>query len=318
MYIEHMPYFDKIEGRRKFDGKGKLESKGMETKRRDSCVVAKKAIYGFGKRLLRISMQGRVEEAKQQATAYVKAMVTKINTEGVPFHQLIQARKVTSSAYKNQNMPHLHVARWLETQGKPVSLGTRITFVIVTGRKNIKRYQAAVDPDRALLEGLQPDLKYVIDTKIFKPIQRFLKWFGDEGLEMLEDIFGSQFKVHKSNVLEEDGIARFVKPMLPCMVCGDDSFDRICGGCRGDANFWKILEERRMPRFKLQQAYDARLKVCRACMHITEAEEVVCANSGCLQYFPRRTAEYDLYNFDKTTQEIQDIEDTVPLKRVEM
>lgn len=319
MYIEHLPYYDKIEGRMKFNGVGSLESKGLETKRRDSCTIAKDTIYGYAERLLRIAKEGDVPRAKRESVKFVAEQVKKINNQGVPFHQMIQARKLTSSNYTNQNLPHLQVVRKMAVTPP---LSTRVPFIIVSGRKGIKRYQAAVYPDEALRLGLQPDLKYIIDTKIYKPIARFCKWFNNpedepgegEGDKMLREIFGSSFKVHKSNLLDEDEIARFVKPLLPCMVCGADSFELICGNCKGDANFWTILCERDEKRQKLEQAYEERLKVCRACMHIQPDEEVICGNTSCVEYFPRRAAEYDLLNFDKTTQAIKDIEDTVELR----
>jgi len=291
IYEEHLPYFDKIEGRMKFTGKGKLESKGLETKRRDSCVIAKDAIYGFAQRLLGIAKQGNLSEAKRASVEYVAQLVRRILTKGVPFHELIQARKLTSSNYTNENMAHLQVARKQEARGKPPAvLGTRIPFIIVTGRAGIKRYQAAEDPDYALEHGLQPDLRYIIDTKIYKPIARFCKWFNDpeldepgegEGDRLMREMFGTGYRVHKSNLLEDDEIAKYVKPRVPCMVCGDDSFELLCGQCRGDANFWEIFRKRAEQRTELETAYEARLRVCRACMHIQPHEEVLCSNSSC-------------------------------------
>jgi len=321
MYFQHLHFFDKIERRRKFDGVGTLESKGLETQRRDSCTVAQKTIYGFGKRLLGIAKSGDVERAKREAAAFAKKKITVINEKGVQFHEMIQSRKLTSSNYANENMPHLNVKRKQEARGKPpYQLGSRIPFIIVTGRKNIKRYQAAEDPDYALEHGLQPDLKYIIDTKIYKPIERFCKWFNDpeldepgegEGHQMLKMIFGTSFKVHKSNLLSDDPIASFVKPLLDCMVCGDRTFDKICGACRNTANYWEIQQERKRKRFYLEETYNNRLIECRACMQITPEEEVICANTSCKKYFPRRGAEYALKNFDIETQELRDIEDSV-------
>lgn len=308
MYIEHLPYYDKIKRRQTFDGVGSIKSKGLETARRDSCTIAKDTLSGFGEKLLTIAKTGDVEEAKKQAIAFAKEQVAKVDRGEINFHEMIETRKVTSSSYTNTNMAHLMVAKKMEARGDPpVALGTRVPFIIVTGRRGIKKYQAAENPRWALEHGLMPDLEH-IRTKIYKPIARFCNTFSD-GKSMLKKIFGRKMVVHKSNLLEDEPLARYAKPLIHCASCNDLSYEQLCPECKPKANYWKIHQERAQKHFTLSTEHAKRMKVCRTCMHIGTAEEVICENTACKEYFPRIAAQYGLNNFNKATQAIADIED---------
>ena len=304
MYLVHEPYYDSITESMVFDGKGKFGNKGLEITRRDGCTVARETMKGWGERLLRTAISDGVEAAKHVAGQYAKQQVDKVKNNEIPFYQLIESRQLSSTTYKSESLPHVQVCKKLKKRGQSVpQLGERVPFIVVTGRKGIKRFQAAEDPDHALKHGLQPDLKYIIEGRIKAPLKRFIDTFEDAE-DMMYDIFGEE-KRFRINILEDDELSPYLKPLLPCVSCGTKTLEVVCGICRHSLDWQNLLAQREESRQELVDAYAERLEVCRACMAIDETEEVICSNTTCIEYFPRRTAEFALAKFDDTTQELR-------------
>jgi DNA polymerase delta subunit 1 len=306
-YIQSEPFFDPINMKMVFT-EGEIQDKGSEIRRRDGCICAQEIIRGFVDILLWVSKKQGRAEAEKQAVEYAKKGVEKIMVGDVPYHHLIQARQLSSSHYATDNLPHVQVNKKLKKRGlQPYPLGSRVPFIVVKARKGTKMYQCAEDPDYALENGLEPDLLYIIMKKVYGPIERILKYFENRDF-MLKQIFGKAMKKnYKVNLLEDDPISRYVKVLKPCEICNKPSMQVVCQPCLKDADWDKIFNDRERERLGLVKNYEETLAVCRACMAITESEEVLCVNSDCEKYFPRKIAEFAVSNFDKQTEELRQL-----------
>jgi len=299
VYMQYEPYFDTIEQRMAIQKKGEIYFKGVEARRRDGCELGKNIFFGFCSIVLERRLEVGLHDASLEAAKYVRKEIEKLRDGQIPYHQLIQTRQYSNSNYATDNLPHVQVIKKLKRRGEPVpQLGDRVPFIIVSGRKGIKRYQSAEDPDFALRNNLQPDLKYIEDLKVRGPIQRFSDILP-LGEKLREIMFGSQTRIQRSNLLEDDDIMGFVKPLLDCEMCGKTSFDMICRVCVIGMDVVAYEKRKSLQRSQLENVYGERLKTCRACMSIREDEEVICGNTDCKEFFPRRVAEFDLLNFDK-------------------
>lgn len=299
--VEHMPYWDDMERCMKFDGKGKISFKGLETKRRDSCLIAQETIKGFLTRLL--SEEDSVEVATQKAVEFTRAQVEKVLRGDVPFHQMVQARQLSKKNYAG-NLPHVEICEKKRKRGQPVpELGSRIPFVVVTGSKGRKFYQSVEDPDYALEHNMQLDYMYIIEKKIAAPVKRFTQFMDNtEGLN--NAIFGNLRKVHRKNLQEDDPIAQFVRELQPCIGCGQSSPQIVCSDCGPGVDWNYLWNQEITARCDIDERLESAMKTCRACMHIEEHEEVLCANMSCSEYFPRRGSEYEQKRQDVRIQEL--------------
>ena len=303
-FVEHMPFWDSLEKSMKFEGKGKIGFKGLETKRRDSCLIAQETIKGFITRLLSVGPDKSEEDATAEAVAFARAQVEKVLNGNVPFHQMIQARQLSKKNYASK-LPHVEICEKKRRRGEPVpELGSRIPFVVVTGSKGRKFFESVEDPDYALEHNMQLDYMYIIEKKIQAPLQRFTKNMPNtEALNAA--MFGNLRKRHRRNVQDDDPMARFVHTLEPCAQCGEPSAEMVCRVCAPLAD-WRVLWNNEMvKRQKIEERLDEALKTCRACMAIGEDEEVVCSNMGCAEYFPRRGSQFELARQQAHIDEVQ-------------
>ena len=285
-----MPIWDGIEQQMVFQGDGKLDFKGLETKRRDSCLIAQETFSGFLGRVLKpgsISAEANIEEAVK----YVRSKTEQVMAKNVPYHEMIQARQLSKKNY-NTKVPHVELCKKFRRRGLPVpELGSRIPFIVVTGPKDRKFADSVEDPDYALQHNLLPDYKYILDKKIRAPIERFTACMP-KGTDYNRRMFGGFNKIHRENILEDDPIARHLKRATPCIQCGKPAERPICSACSVNSN-WKTLWEKQLNELHTEeQQYSQALAHCRACVGIGEDEAVDCGNTSCADYFPRKRGEY--------------------------
>lgn len=306
-YIQSEPFFDEIKEEMIFT-KGEIQDKGSEIRRRDGCICAQQIIRGFVDILLWVSKKEGRAKAEKDAVAFAKEGVDKIMNGDVPYHHLIQARQLSSSNYASDHLPHVQVNKKLKKRDLPTyPLGSRVPFIIVKARKGTAMYQCAEDPDYALEHGLEPDLLYVIMKKVYGPIERILMHFENKDF-MLKKIFGEAMKKnYKVNLLDDDPIARYVTVLKPCEICTRSSMQVVCQSCVREAEWDKLFEKRALELRQLEQRYEEKLMTCRECMSIRPDEEVLCVNSDCEKYYPRKQAEFAISNFQKSTIEMQNL-----------
>jgi len=303
-FVEYMPFWDSIDKCMKFDGKGKIGFKGLETKRRDSCLIAQETIKGFITRLLSVGPDKSEEDAFAEAAAFAREKVEKVMNGDVPFHQLIQARQLSKKNYASK-MPHVEICEKKRQRGEPVpELGSRIPFVVVTGSKGRKFYESVEDPDYALEHNMQLDYMYVIEKKIAAPIRRFTR--NMPNTEALDNtIFGNLRKRHRRNLRDDDPLAAFVQELHPCAECGESSPQLVCSNCGPNASWQDMWGREVLKRQLIDEQLDTAMRTCRSCMAIGDEEDVDCSNMTCAEYFPRRDSFFEQKRQNQRLDDIQ-------------
>lgn len=290
--VTAMPVWDAIENCMVFmDTKGKLDFKGLETKRRDSCLIAQTTVSGF---LERIMMgEDTTENNIANAAAFVRSQTELVMSKQVPYHQLIQARQLSKKNY-NTKVPHVQLCKKLRRRGEPVpELGSRVPFVVVTGAANRKFADSVENPDYALKKGLMPDYRYVLDKKIAAPIKRFTACMP-KGENLDKQMFGGFHVKHKVNLQDDDPLYRYVVKRSPCLNCGALAQSSVCESCTKTVNWHELWQKQQRLLDSEEIEYATRMKRCRTCVGAAETEGVDCVNTSCKEYFPRRQAEYNV------------------------
>lgn len=293
-FITCMPYFDKLEREWKFEeGKGKLTLKGLG--RRDNCLVGMRTLVGFLERLLApIPPGGSEKTLYAEAKKFVRGEVDKVMDGNIGFHELIQSRQYSSTNYKSKTLPHLEIIKKKEKRNEPLpALGSRIPFVVVTTKKGQIFYQSVEDPDEVLRRNMQVDVEYIVNKKIKSLIQRFAKFMPNEE-ESLREMFVTQKKV-RVNIESDAEIFRVAKPILKCYGCGGKTFEYTCENCTYTIDWREILEKELAKFSDYTQTYKDTLVTCRKCMSLEIHEEVICGNTSCKEYFPRKSALFQAF-----------------------
>lgn len=281
----------------------KLDYKGVEMKRRDSCPAAQKTLTGFATKLF--LGQGDRQEREISAVEFVRKEVDNILNGNVPFHELIQTRQLAKKHYATP-VPHMVLNEKMRRRGyRTRELGERISFIVVTGRSERSFAQSAEDPDFALEHNLLPDYEYVVEKKIQKPIERFTK-FMENGDEYNRRMFMGRRKRQKHNLLDDDPILRIVRRAVPCMVCKKPGPNPVCEPCRPLANWQAMLNAERADLEKEEGDLEQALKTCRACTGVNPGETIDCDNGTCKSYFPRRAGEFKVIRRKERMQTLVD------------
>lgn len=281
----------------------KLDYKGVEMKRRDSCYAAQKTLTGFATRLF--LGEGSTQEREMSAVEFVRKEVDEILKGNVPFHELIQTRQLAKKHYANP-VPHMVLNEKMRRRGFRVrELGERISFVVVTGRNNRSFAESAEDPDFALEQNLLPDYEYVVEKKIQKPIERFTQ-FMEHGQEYNRRMFHGRRLRQRQNLLDDDPILRIVKRCVPCMVCGKPSTSPVCEPCKPNADWQAMLNREKEDLDKEEADLEQALKTCRACTGVNPGEVIDCDNGTCKSYFPRRAGEFKVIRRKERMQTLVD------------
>jgi hypothetical protein len=283
----------------------KLEYKGVEMRRRDSCKIAQTTLTGYAERLF--LGPGTKEERELVAAQYVAECVNKVLHGDVRFHELIQSRQLSKKEYKTQT-PHVLLSEKMRKRGyRPRELGERVNFIVVTGRKNRSFSESVEDPDFAMEHDLAPDYHYIVEKKIQKAAERFTACMKN-GPRYNKIMFGSNVKRQRENLLDDDPMFKHVRSCIPCMVCGKPNLTAVCPECKPNADWRKLLDEEKVKLNTEQIAYDKAMKHCRGCTGVGPDEGIDCDNGNCSEYFPRRRGEYDIKKRNNTIQVLQDME----------
>ncbi|MDV0444739.1 hypothetical protein MmiAt1_02750 [Methanimicrococcus sp. At1] len=157
----------------------KIKVKGMETVRRDWCELTSETLTRV---LELVLMEGNVDEAVKYVRS-VTSELRNLNLQENPefINKLILTKNYSKKTdnYKNKQ-PHLTVVEKIkERTGISTPIGTRVPFVITSGKGLF--VERAEDPDFVLKHNIPIDTEYYIKKQILPPVERILEVFGVDG-----------------------------------------------------------------------------------------------------------------------------------------
>lgn len=155
----------------------KITNKGVALTRRNYCALLKECYTKVRDNILTDGYKGLDKSISQ-----FKQYIIKIIKYDVEIDQLIITAALNKD-YKNENMPHVQLAKKMRARKEIVQVGERIPYIFVEN-KNPKaaNYDKSEDPTYAKEYNLKIDRGYYIDH-IRKPIMAFLK------IVMIDDIY---------------------------------------------------------------------------------------------------------------------------------
>ena len=157
----------------------KIKVKGMETVRRDWCELTSETLTRV---LELVLMKGDVEEAVKyvrSTTSNLRSLDLKNNPEFLNKLILTKNYSKKTDNYKNKQ-PHLTVVEKIKQRsGISTPIGTRVPFVIISGKGLF--VERAEDPDYVLKHNIPLDVEYYIKKQILPPVERILEVFGVDG-----------------------------------------------------------------------------------------------------------------------------------------
>lgn len=150
------------------DEKGNLLIRGLETVRRDWCLLAKEV----QRRVLEFVLR---DNDVEKAINYVRGVVEDLRKKKIPLKELVIHEQLTKPVeeYK-QISPHVVVAKKLKKRGEEVFEGMIIRFVITKGSGSISQRAESVD----YVTKDEIDENYYIENQVVPAALRVLQVLG--------------------------------------------------------------------------------------------------------------------------------------------
>ncbi|UNI18992.1 DNA-directed DNA polymerase [Purpureocillium takamizusanense] len=273
----------------------KMDTKGIETVRRDNCLLVQTVI----EKVLRMIL---IDRDVQGAQDYVKDTIADLLQNKVDMSKLVITKALTKDDYAAKQA-HVELAQRMKKRdaGSAPGLGDRVAYVMVRGAAGAKNFEKSEDPLYVLENNVPIDTKYYLDNQLAKPLGRiFEPILGETKARQL--LTGDHTRTISVAAPTVGGLMKFAKKTQTCMGCKkpltgkQESEGAVCSDCAPRVG---ELYKRTLDRVSDLEVRFGRLwtqcQRCQGSMHC----EVICSSKDCPIFYMRMKARKDLEDAGK-------------------
>lgn len=291
------------------DNYDKMDSKGIETVRRDNCRLVQTVIETVLHKIL-------IDRDLEAAQEYVRETISSLLQNKVDLSVLVITKALSKSDY-TAKQAHVELAERMKKRdaGSAPTLGDRVAYVIVKGAGGSKNYEKSEDPMYVLENNVPIDTKYYLDNQLAKPLGRiFEPILGEKRANSLLAGDHTRSISVAAPTLARGGLMKFAKRTYTCMGCKKplvaegEKFAALCSDCRPHRT--AELYTRQLSRLSEVEVRFARLwtqcQRCQGSMH----SEVLCSSKDCPIFYMRMKSRKEV---DEAGKELArfDVDDTL-------
>ncbi|KAL5889757.1 DNA-directed DNA polymerase delta [Pyricularia oryzae] len=276
----------------------KMDTKGIETVRRDNCLLVQTVI----EKVLRMIL---IDQDVPGAQEYVKETIAELLQNKVDMSKLVITKALTKDDY-SAKQAHVELAQRMKKRdaGSAPGLGDRVAYVMIKGATGSKNFERSEDPIYVLENNVPIDTKYYLDNQLAKPLGRiFEPILGETKAKSL--LMGDHTRVVSVAASSVGGLMKFAKKTQTCMACKkpltgkEESQGAVCAD---DAPRVGELYKKTLDRVSDLEVRFGRLwtqcQRCQGSMHC----EVICSSKDCPIFYMRMKAKKDLEDGNKELQ----------------
>ncbi|KAI8903729.1 DNA polymerase family B-domain-containing protein [Gorgonomyces haynaldii] len=281
------------------DKHDKLDAKGIETVRRDSCRLVSTVIETSLYKLL-------IDRDVPGAEQYVKKTIADLLQNKVDLSLLVISKGLGKTDYAAKQAHNELAIRMRERDpGSAPNIGDRVSYVIIKGTAKAAAYEKAEDPIYVLDNNIPIDTKYYLDNQLAKPLMRiFEPVLGDKANSLLQ---GDHTRTISVVAPSSGGMFKFAKKRLTCLGCKTplkDESKAVCEHCRPKLPSLYYLKIAQLNEQETQFAqFWTHCQNCQGSLH----QDVLCTSQDCPIFYMRKKITKDLED-TKTTLERFDYE----------
>jgi DNA polymerase delta subunit 1 len=163
------------------DNYDKMDTKGLETVRRDNCALVRDVIQtSLDKILMKRDVTGAISYVKSQISDLLqnkmdisRLVITKSLNKGAEYALGIGGKK---EDYKVKQA-HVELAARMKRRdpGSAPQMGDRVPYVIIVGAKGAANFEKAEDPIYVLENNIPIDSKWYLTNQLSKPLIRIFE-----------------------------------------------------------------------------------------------------------------------------------------------
>lgn len=271
---------------KKFD---KMDTKGIETVRRDNCRLVQNVIT----KVLDLILEERdVEKAER----YVKQTIADLLQNRIDLSQLVITKAYSKVDYAAKQA-HVVLAERMKKRdpGSAPTLGDRVAYVIINGPAGAKNYDKSEDPLYVLENSLPIDVNYYLENQLANPLMRiFEPIMGEKRAKEL--LNGDHTRTVKRSAPTSGGLLRFAKKAETCKNCKTplkpNNKGALCDNCISDGP--KLYCGALAQMNYLEHKFSRLWTECQRCQG-SLYQEVLCSNNDCPIFYMRKKTQKDVY-----------------------
>ena len=151
----------------------KMDTKGIETVRRDNCALVRRVIDTVLQLVL-------IEHSVPRAVAYVKQVVADLLQDRIDLSVLVITKALGKSASADDyvaKQAHVELAERMRKRdpASAPAVGDRVPYVIIEAAKGTPNYMRSEDPIYALENNIPIDFRYYLENQLEKPLTRIFE-----------------------------------------------------------------------------------------------------------------------------------------------
>ncbi|KAI6181907.1 DNA polymerase [Aphelenchoides besseyi] len=263
----------------------KIETKGLETIRRDNCPL----IGNVMSQCMDLMLLKRDPEG---AVSYAKKIIADLNQSKIDISQLIISKELrkTNSQYRN-DQPHASVAQLLQKRDPATApqLGDRVPFVFVKRADKTLAADKAEDPSYVIANKIPIDYDYYFRHQLLNPLVRLLNPVTNEKAEEILTT-GKHARKHLTPISKTVGIGSYMKDVHTCFNCKRKR-PPLCKKCTSE--FGQVYTKKMFDLRDTQQRFARLWSECQNCVK-NFTNEVQCTAKDCQIFYAREKVRYDL------------------------
>ncbi|KAF2643760.1 hypothetical protein P280DRAFT_444871 [Massarina eburnea CBS 473.64] len=280
----------------------KMDTKGIETVRRDNCRLVQNVIETSLKMLL-------INKDPEGAQNFVKDTISDLLQNKVDLSNLVITKALTKQEDKEgkggytARQAHVELAERMKKRdaGSAPGLGDRVAYVMVKGSAKSKNYENSEDPIFVLENNIPIDTKYYLDNQLAKPLGRiFEPVIGEKKAASL--LTGEHTRSISVAAPTAGGLMKFAKKTATCMGCkkplvsADEKDGATCSNCR--QRLPELYHKQLTKVSELEVRFSRLWTQCQRCQESLHCE-VICASRDCPIFYMRMKARKDVQDAGK-------------------
>lgn len=268
----------------------KMDTKGIETVRRDNCRLVQTVIDTVLRRML-------IDRDPQGAQEYVQQVISDLLQNKIDLSQLVISKALSRTDYAGKQA-HVELAERMRKRdaGSAPAIGDRVAYVIIKGGIGGKNYEKSEDPIYVLENNIPIDTKYYLENQLAKPLLRiFEPILGETKAQAL--LHGAHTRTVKVATASSGGIMKFAVKVNQCKNCkrplrgGREAKSAVCSNCidKAESIYLQTLGNVN----ELQEKFARLWTQCQRCQGSLH-QDVLCTAKDCPIFYMRRKAQMEL------------------------
>ncbi|KAG9047307.1 DNA-directed DNA polymerase delta [Tulasnella sp. UAMH 9824] len=265
----------------------KMDTKGIETVRRDNCRLVSTVIETCLHKML-------IDRNAEGAIEYAQRTIAQLLQGKIDMSQLVITKALSKEDYAGKQA-HVELAARMKERdaGSAPALGDRVAYVIVQGSKDDKAYEKSEDPIYVLENNIPIDTKYYLENQLSKPLLRiFEPVMGSRANSLLA---GEHTRTIKKDT-PKTGLMKFAKKLPTCLGCktelrGKWQNSAVCINCK--PKLGALYQEHINNASGLQVAFARLWTQCQRCQGSLH-QDVLCTSKDCPIFYRRKKAQKDV------------------------